>query len=125
MFLSSVPAPPEIIRAGIEDVQIVESKSLEVVIGSTVLTISGNNVSVSCRVKGFPPPLVQWIKDGSPLETGGSTLRLQAVDIEDSGVYMCTASSPLLGLVDSASTNLTVIGKCFKCTTFNMLPHKE
>lgn len=113
MFVSSVPAPPEIIRAGIEVVKIVESKSLEVVVGSTVLTISGNNVSVSCRVKGFPPPLVQWTKDGSPLETEGSSLRLQAVDIEDSGVYKCTATSPLLELVDSASTNLAVIGKCY------------
>ena len=112
----SVPTPPEIIRTGIKDVQVLEPKSLKVVIGRTVLTISGNNVSLSCRVKGFPTPSVQWAKDGVTLETKGSTLSLQAIDVQDSGVYMCTATSSLIGMSDSTSTNLTVIGKCLTIT---------
>lgn len=110
-YFPSVPTPPEIIRTGIKDVQVLEPKSLKVVIGSTVLTISGNNVSLSCRVKGFPTPSVQWTKDGVTLETEKSALSLQTIDVKDSGVYMCTATSSLMGLSDSTSTNLTVIGK--------------
>ena len=113
----SVPTPPEIIRTGIKDVQVLEPKSLKVVIGSTVLTISGNNLSLSCRVKGFPAPSVQWAKDGVTLETEKSTLSLQTIDVKDSGVYMCTATSSLMGLSDSTSTNLTVIGKCTTITS--------
>lgn len=110
----SVPAPPEITLTGIKDVQVVEPKAVEVVVGSTILTISGNNVSLTCRVKGFPTPSVQWTKDGVSLDTEGSTLRLQAVEANDTGVYTCTATSSPLGLFDWASSNLTVIGWWFR-----------
>ena len=90
--------------------QVVEPKSFEVNVGRTVLTISGNNLTLSCVAEGFPPPSVQWTKDGSPLESDGSDLRLQPLYIKDSGVYTCTASSPLQGLSDAISTNLTVVG---------------
>ncbi|XP_068741513.1 hemicentin-1-like isoform X2 [Montipora capricornis] len=105
----AVPSPPEIIQTGIEDDQVVEPKSFKVVVGSTVLTISGNNVSLTCQVDGFPPPSLQWTKDGSPLKTKGSILLLKALEIKDSGEYTCTATSSLQELSDSASTNLTVV----------------
>ena len=90
--------------------EVVEPKSIEAVVGSTILTISNNNVSLVCRVKGFPPPSVQWTKDGVPLKAEGSTLQFSIVDVNDTGVYTCTATSSLLGLTDSTSTRLTVIG---------------
>ena len=114
LTLSLVPTPPEIIRTGIKDLQVVEFKRIEVAAGSTVLTISGNNVSLFCRVKGFPTPSVQWTKDGVLLETEGSTLRLPTVEVKDSGAYTCTATSSLLGLFDSTTTNLTIIGWYFE-----------
>ena len=104
------PLPPEIIRTATKDVQVVEPKSFEVNVGSTVLTISGNNLTLSCVAEGFPPPSVQWSKDGSALGSDGSDLRLQPLYIKDSGVYTCMASSPLQGLSDAISTNLTVVG---------------
>ena len=111
-FCFSVPTPPEIIRTGIKDLQVLEPKSIEAIVGSTVLTISGNNVSLSCSVRGFPTPTVKWTKDGALLEAEGSILSLSSVDSDDTGSYTCTASSPL-GSFDSQSTNLTVIGRCY------------
>lgn len=108
----SVPTPPEIIRTGMKDIQVLEPKSIEAIIGSTVLTISGSNVSISCGVRGFPTPSVEWTKDGVLLGAEGSVLSLSSVDSNDTGLYTCTATSPL-GSFDSQSTNLTVIGRCF------------
>lgn len=107
----SVPTPPEIIRTGIRDLQVLQPKSVEAVVGSTVLTISGNNVSISCDVTGFPTPSVEWTKDGVSLGAEGSILTLSSVNVDDTGLYTCTATSPL-GPFDSQSTNLTVIGMC-------------
>lgn len=108
----SVPTPPEIIRTGIKDLQVLKPKSIEAVIGSTVLSVSDNNVSLSCGVTGFPTPTVQWTKDGVLLQAEESILSLSSVDVDDTGLYTCTATSPL-GSFDSQSTNLTVIGTCF------------
>ena len=111
IFFYSVPTLPEIIRTGIKDLQVLEPKSVQAVIGSTVLTISGNNLSLSCDVTGFPAPSIRWAKDGVLLGVDRPVLSLSSVDVDDTGVYTCTASSPL-GPFDSQSTNLTVIGTC-------------
>lgn len=113
----SVPTPAEIIRTGVKDVQILQSKSVEAVIGSTVVTISGNNVSISCDVTGFPTPSVKWTKDGVLLDAKESILSLSSVEVDNTGLYTCTATSPL-GSFDSQSTNLTVIGRCSTHVTF-------
>ena len=84
---------------------------MEAVVGSTILTINGNNVTISCDVRGFPIPSVEWTKDGVLLEAEGSILSILSVDSDDTGPYTCTAKSPL-GSFDSQSTNLTVIGRC-------------
>lgn len=110
-YFLSVPTPPEIIRTGIKDLQVLQPKSIKAVIGSTVLTISGNNVSISCDVTGFPTPSVEWTKDGVSFGTEDSILTLSSVNVDDTGLYSCTATSPL-GPFDSQSTNLTVIGMC-------------
>lgn len=109
-LLFLVPTPPEITQTGIKDLQVLEPKSEKAVVGSTVLTISGNNLSLTCDVTGFPPPSIEWAKDGTVLGADRSVLRLLSVDVDDTSVYTCTATSPL-GQVDSQSTNLTVIGR--------------
>lgn len=95
-----------------KDIQVLEPKSIEAIIGSTVLTISGSNVSISCGVRGFPTPSIEWTKDGVLLGAERSVLSLSSVDSDDTGLYTCTATSPL-GSFDSQSANLTVIGRCF------------
>lgn len=69
-------------------------------------------MSISCDVTGFPTPSVEWSKDGVLLGAEGSILSLSSVDVDDTGLYTCTATSSL-GSSDTQSTNLTVIGKYF------------
>lgn len=111
-ILSSVPSLPEIIRTGVQDVQVYDSRSIEVVAGSKVVTISGNNVILSCPVQGFPTPSIQWRKGDVLLGEEESTLTLLDTEVNDSGQYTCTATSSLVEFYDSATTNLTVIGMC-------------
>lgn len=111
-ILSSVPSLPEIIRTGVKDVQVYDSRSIEVVAGSKVVTISGNNVILSCPVQGFPTPSIQWRKGDVLLGEEESTLTLLDTEVNDSGQYTCTATSSLVKFYDSATTNLTVIGMC-------------
>lgn len=111
-ILPSVPSLPEIIRTGVKDVQVYDSRSIEVVAGSKVVTISGNNVILSCPVQGFPTPSIQWRKGNVLLGEEESTLTLLDVEVNDSGQYTCTATSSLVEFYDYATTNLTVIGMC-------------
>ncbi|EDL93275.1 rCG45573, partial [Rattus norvegicus] len=55
-----------------------------------------------CPVQGSPPIHVSWLKDGLPLalsqrtllHNSGRTLRISQVQLADSGVFTCVASSP-------------------------------
>jgi len=69
-------------------------------------------VSISCGVRGFPTPSVEWTKDSVLLEAEGSILSLSSVDSNDTGWYTCTATSPV-GSFDSQGTNLLVLGRCY------------
>ncbi|PWA20807.1 hypothetical protein CCH79_00007110, partial [Gambusia affinis] len=66
----------------------------------------GQTVKLTCRVLGFPKPVVSWIKDGLPLEddprhiisadrSGTCSLVLDCLTAEDSGQYMCYATSSM------------------------------
>ncbi|NXL89730.1 HMCN1 protein, partial [Alectura lathami] len=59
------------------------------------------SVSIECTATGTPPPQINWLKNGLPLSvssqirllSAGQVLRLARVQISDSGVYTCVASS--------------------------------
>ncbi|XP_041913572.1 obscurin isoform X1 [Alosa sapidissima] len=64
----------------------------------------GQTVKLSCKVTGSPRPEVTWYKDGQAVEvdeqhmvsesnTGSCCLVLTGVSMEDSGQYMCYATS--------------------------------
>ncbi|XP_027884376.1 obscurin isoform X12 [Xiphophorus couchianus] len=66
----------------------------------------GQTIKLTCRVLGFPKPVVSWIKDGLPLEddprhivsadrSGTCSLVLDCLTAEDSGQYMCYATSSM------------------------------
>ncbi|XP_038128162.1 obscurin [Cyprinodon tularosa] len=66
----------------------------------------GQTIKLTCRVFGFPKPTVSWIKDGLPLEddprhiivadrSGACSLVLDCLTAEDSGQYMCHATSSM------------------------------
>jgi len=72
------------------------------------------NVTLSCKAIGFPPPVITWYKDGQVLEVEKKQFKKRHLEImnilyEDHGIYTCTAEN-LLGRAQS-SVNLTVNGK--------------
>ncbi|XP_054714148.1 tyrosine-protein kinase transmembrane receptor ROR2-like isoform X2 [Uloborus diversus] len=70
---------------------------------------SGDNVRMRCEVRGDPVPKIRWYKNEAPLEQErgkvevrkytvsdgriGSRLRINHVDIHDTGYYKCEASN--------------------------------
>uniref|UniRef100_W5KAC1 Obscurin, cytoskeletal calmodulin and titin-interacting RhoGEF n=1 Tax=Astyanax mexicanus TaxID=7994 RepID=W5KAC1_ASTMX len=65
----------------------------------------GQTVKLACKVTGSPKPVVTWFKDGRTVEVdphhiiiedpdGSCTLILDNMTAEDSGQYMCFATSP-------------------------------
>jgi dystroglycan 1 len=57
----------------------------------------GETVEFLCEARGFPPPTIQWSRDGAPLpqqnRVSGGILLLYQVRAEDSGRYICTATN--------------------------------
>ena len=87
-------------------------------VGGRVLTLTGTPVTITCDVSGFPQPRTSWVK-GSTAVTGtkerltvfGAGITFLRPTSSDSGLYMCTASSP--GGQASAVTNITFLGKFY------------
>ncbi|XP_035878268.1 hemicentin-2 [Phyllostomus discolor] len=63
---------------------------------------AGEMVTLACPVRGSPPIHVSWLKDGLPLPLSqrthlhgsGRVLRMSQVQLADSGIFTCVASSP-------------------------------
>ncbi|TDH08782.1 hypothetical protein EPR50_G00101320 [Perca flavescens] len=83
----SVHVPPSIIG----QVQLPENVSVVV----------KNPVALSCEASGIPLPAITWLKDGRPIKatssvrvlSGGRSLRLMHVAVEDAGRYTCIVSN--------------------------------
>ncbi|XP_078381889.1 uncharacterized protein LOC144664619 isoform X9 [Oculina patagonica] len=81
---------------------------------SSVTVKEKQNVTLSCKAAGFPPPVVAWYKDGNVIDQEEEekrqyekiNLELKEIQFKDHGVYTCTAEN-LLGSVQS-SVNITV-----------------
>ena len=60
------------------------------------------NISVSCQAAGDPKPKIMWVRENSELPVGRSqvsadgTLQIWNIKDEDSGRYICTATSAQL-----------------------------
>ena len=74
------------------------------------------NVTVRCQASGDPPPKVTWKKENGVLPVGKSkvsidgTLKIWNAKEEDSGIYVCVASSNEVHKAFSA-LRLTIRGK--------------
>lgn len=71
------------------------------------------NVTLTCRAAGFPPPVITWYKDGDIIgqerrHFRKRNLEMKEIQFEDRGIYTCTAEN-LLGRVQ-LSVNITVKG---------------
>ncbi|XP_021050559.1 hemicentin-2 [Mus pahari] len=82
----------------------------------TLVSKTGELVTMVCPVQGSPPIHVSWLKDGLPLplsqrtllHSSGRTLRISQVQLADSGVFTCVAASPA-GVADRNFTLLVLV----------------
>ena len=80
-----------------------------------------------CNVNGDPQPVVQWTKDGAPLEQTTRTQFLSSKQIlaihelvtTDTGRYKCLAKNPAGNV--TASVDITVYGKSNSDTFMGLL----
>ncbi|KAJ7365775.1 hypothetical protein OS493_002493 [Desmophyllum pertusum] len=92
-------------------------KPITVKIGSHVTALTGTPITLTCDVTGFPEPKVGWVKgfttitgtDAERLIVSDKRLSLLSSAVSDSGLYMCTATSP--GGQAAAVSNITFVGK--------------
>lgn len=70
-----------------------------------------DNVTLPCKVAGFPQPVITWYKDDDVIQgEGRQLLEIKEILFEDRGNYTCTAKN-LLGTA-RLSFNVTVKGWC-------------
>ena len=78
--------------------------------------ITTQNVTVRCQATGDPPPKLTWMKENGVLPVGRSkvsldgTLEIWNIKEEDSGIYICVASSNEV-LKAFSTLRLTIGGK--------------
>ena len=80
------------------------------VTGGTLSPNFGAAVNMTCIARGYPPPTLQWIKDGLPL--AGETqpfLYLPEALPDDRGTYSCLAVNSE-GTRESTSIELKIEG---------------
>ena len=85
---------------------------------SSVTVDQGSVFSLSCSVRGFPPPTVQWYKDGSVflvIAPQGTSLVFPPASDEYEGVYQCRALQESSQPVFSNTAIVTVRCKCILC----------
>ena len=79
-------------------------------------SIERNPVTLTCRARGNPRPIIEWSKEGLPLNLDphyeimpSGDLYIREVRIVDHGTYRCRATNRAGGV--AASTRLIVTGK--------------
>ena len=79
-------------------------------------SIERNPVTLTCRARGNPRPIIEWSKEGLPLNLDphyeimpSGDLYIREVRIVDHGMYRCRATNRAGGV--AASTRLIVTGK--------------
>lgn len=83
-----------------------------------IVIVRGSVVTLVCEAHGVPPPILTWLKDSEPLSfhqnmlvnDGGETrFQLLDVQLEDAGLYSCTAKNQ--AGTSTKTFNLTVLGR--------------
>ncbi|XP_078407396.1 LOW QUALITY PROTEIN: hemicentin-1-like [Cetorhinus maximus] len=66
-----------------------------------ISTLLSSSIALTCEASGTPPPVFTWFRNGSPIVSsskmqvlsGGRTLKLTRILVEDAGHYACVASN--------------------------------
>lgn len=106
-ILSETSAP--LISRVSQPLQILNSGSFTVDVGSIVTTVAGNGLFLRCNTKGVPTPKIIWSKDSIPLNVEGSLYILKSLSASDSGSYQCVASN--IDGADKEDIQIVVLGK--------------
>ena len=85
-------------------------------VGSNLTTLASPGLEIGCPATGFPKPVIQWYREGTPVklgmmlnvDEGTGTLFILSISHRKGGTYTCVATN-VLGS-DSASSLITVLG---------------
>ena len=96
---------------------------------SVNVSIEVDNITLNCTARGFPIPTISWMHNGTlltsmdanevlivtmdtqMLRTVGSTLVIYSALANNTGDYVCIASSPFYSNVTSTTARVLVQGK--------------
>ena len=92
----------------------VEKKTLLIVVSrpkitvkppAKVVTNAGDTVTLQCKATGNPKPVISWEMEGASLPVGrsqqiGGTLIIKDLKINDTGKYVCVATSLSAGVLN-------------------------
>ena len=87
-----------------------------ITIGTNLTTLASSGLEISCPASGFPTPVIQWYREGVPVQPGmmlnvdkdTGTLFTLSISHRKGGTFTCEASNALGS--DSASSVVTVLG---------------
>ncbi|KAM4676372.1 ADAMTS-like protein 3 [Discoglossus pictus] len=97
-YLFYAEAP--VIQSSRRNITSLDVSSVYAIVGDTVVTRAGVNVTLECTGKGSPHPKLTWLKkefsmaNNSFLLSNGSLL-LTNISSENQGTYICIATNPL------------------------------
>ena len=85
-------------------------------IGSNLTTLASSGVEISCPATGFPKPVIQWYREGVPVESSmmltidedTGTLFTLSISHRKGGTFTCEARNALGS--DSVSSHVKVLG---------------
>ncbi|XP_048588601.1 Down syndrome cell adhesion molecule-like protein 1 isoform X2 [Nematostella vectensis] len=81
---------------------------------SSVTGVQGDTISLPCRAKGFPPPVITWSRSGQTIpydrrqSIDNGTLLIGNIQKSDSGKYTCTAVNTA-GERDSVTMTVSIV----------------
>ncbi|KAG9329919.1 hypothetical protein JZ751_028603 [Albula glossodonta] len=80
--------------------------------GSTTLNVYGSSITLSCSAQSSPPAQFQWALNGKMLDREGQELKLENVQRNQSGSYICWAHNSItLRYTASKPSVITVLEK--------------
>jgi len=105
LFLNLAPTRPQI-QGNPKDIEVQIQGPIILDVGSSIKSVEGASLTLTCTAKGLPKPKIQW-KFGE-IVVAGELLKLPKLNPGDSKKYTCEASN-LVG-VHRKTTTLTVQG---------------